>query len=101
MRSEERRVGIEGCRKIIGIDGCFLKGIYKGELLAAVGRDSNNNYYPLAWVVVSVENKQTWKWFLELLMGDIEGGSGHGLTLISDGHKVVLIFTFESNCFCV
>ncbi|XVE50538.1 hypothetical protein DITRI_Ditri01bG0170700 [Diplodiscus trichospermus] len=30
------------CRKIIGLDGCFLKGIVKGEILTAVGRDANN-----------------------------------------------------------
>ncbi|CAI9263650.1 unnamed protein product [Lactuca saligna] len=78
---------VEGCRQIIGIDGCFLKGICKGELLAAVGRDANNSMFPLAWAVVTVENKDTWKWFLDLLMDDINRGSGNGLTLISDGHK--------------
>ncbi|CAI9304145.1 unnamed protein product [Lactuca saligna] len=78
---------VEGCRQIIGIDGCFLKGICKGELLAAVGRDANNSMFPLAWAVVTVENKDTWKWFLDLLMDDIDRGSGNGLTLISDGHK--------------
>ncbi|XP_062177170.1 uncharacterized protein LOC133882086 [Alnus glutinosa] len=34
---------LEGCRPVIGLDGCFLKGPYKGTLLAAVGRDVNNN----------------------------------------------------------
>ncbi|GKE38748.1 hypothetical protein Tco_1462153 [Tanacetum coccineum] len=27
----------EGCRKVIGVDGCFLKGTIKGELLTAIG----------------------------------------------------------------
>jgi len=45
---------LEGCRKVLCVDGCFLKGICKGELLAAVGRDANNNIYPLAWAVVNV-----------------------------------------------
>ncbi|CAI9287868.1 unnamed protein product [Lactuca saligna] len=74
------------CRKVIGVDGCFLKGVCRGELLSAVGRDANNNIYPLAWPVVNVENKRTWKWFLENLMEDI-GGNGHGITILSDGHK--------------
>ncbi|CAI9299353.1 unnamed protein product [Lactuca saligna] len=26
---------IEGCRRVIGVDGCFLKGICRGELLSA------------------------------------------------------------------
>lgn len=47
---------LAGCRKIIGMDGCFLKGICKGELLCAIGRDANNQMFPLAWAVVEVEN---------------------------------------------
>ncbi|CAI9278359.1 unnamed protein product [Lactuca saligna] len=34
-----------------------------------------------------IENKETWKWFLDLLLDNIEMGIGHGLTLISDQHK--------------
>jgi len=68
-----------------------LKGICRGELLSAVGRDSNNQMYPLAWAVVAVENKETWKWFLDLLLEDIEMGDGRGLTIISDQHKVCFL----------
>ncbi|CAI9288651.1 unnamed protein product [Lactuca saligna] len=75
------------CRRVIGVDGCFLKGICRGQLLAAMGRDANNHIFPIAWAVVEVENKETWKWFLDLLLDDIEMGIGHGLTLISDQHK--------------
>ncbi|KAL0416603.1 UNVERIFIED_CONTAM: hypothetical protein Slati_3492200 [Sesamum latifolium] len=38
---------LDGCRPIIGLDGCFLKGMYKGQLLAAVGRDESFNSYIL------------------------------------------------------
>ncbi|CAI9273625.1 unnamed protein product [Lactuca saligna] len=78
---------IAACRRVIGVDGCFLKGICRGQLLAAMGRDANNHIFPIAWAVVEVENKETWKWFLDLLLDDIEMGIGHGLTLISDQHK--------------
>ncbi|XP_023772459.1 uncharacterized protein LOC111921112 [Lactuca sativa] len=78
----------EGCRHVIGFDGCFLKGIVRAEALSAVGRDANNHIYPIAWAVVCVENKETWKWFIDLLMDDINGGLGAGITLLSDGHKV-------------
>ncbi|GJT76352.1 transposase, MuDR, plant [Tanacetum coccineum] len=43
---------LQGCRRVIGLDGCFLKTICKGELLSAVGRDGNNQIYPIAWAVV-------------------------------------------------
>ncbi|CAI9290557.1 unnamed protein product [Lactuca saligna] len=77
----------EGCRKIIGLDGCFLKGICKGELLCDVGRDANNGIYPIAWVVVCVENKENWRWFLDLLIDDLGLNLGCGYNVISDQHK--------------
>ncbi|CAI9265482.1 unnamed protein product [Lactuca saligna] len=81
---------IEGCRRVIGLDGCFLKGICRGQLLSAIGRDANNHIYPIVWAVVSVESKETWKWFIDLLIEDLGMGVGHGLTLISDQHKGLL-----------
>ena len=84
---------LDGYRKVVRVDGCFLKGICRGQLLSAVGRDANNHLYPIAWAVVTVESKATWKWFLENLMEDIdEGATGRGLRLLSDGHKVISNF---------
>jgi hypothetical protein len=80
------------CRPVIGVDGCFLKGHYKGQLLAAVGRDPNDNIYPIAIAVVETECKDSWSWFLETLVGDL-GPAPHGLrgwTFISDRQKVCL-----------
>ena len=84
---------IKGCRRVIGLDGCFLKGVCRGQLLSVVGRDANNHIYPLAWGVVAVESKETWKWFVDLILDDIEMGNRHGLTLISDQHKVMILYT--------
>ncbi|XP_050233158.1 uncharacterized protein LOC126681655 [Mercurialis annua] len=72
-----------GCRKIIGINGCFLKGICKGQLLCAAGRDGNNQMFPIAWGVVELETKTTWSWFLKSLINDLELGDGEGYTFIS------------------
>ncbi|CAI9294883.1 unnamed protein product [Lactuca saligna] len=59
-----------------------------GELLCVVGRDANNGIFPIAWAVVSVENKEIWKWFLETLSEDLQcWNDGNGLVLISDQHK--------------
>nr|KAJ0215757.1 hypothetical protein LSAT_V11C300124960 [Lactuca sativa] len=56
--------GVTGCHRVIGLDGCFLKGQYKGELITAIGRDANNQVHPTSWVVVDIENKK-WSWFFE------------------------------------
>nr|GEU49324.1 pentatricopeptide repeat-containing protein [Tanacetum cinerariifolium] len=47
-----------GCRKIIALDGCFLKKPNSREILTAVGRDGNNQIYPVAWAIVNVKNKK-------------------------------------------
>ncbi|XP_019261603.1 PREDICTED: uncharacterized protein LOC109239484 [Nicotiana attenuata] len=53
-----------GLMPFIGLDGTFLKGKVKGQLLVAVGQDSANHFYPLAWAIVDKETKVTWKWVL-------------------------------------
>ncbi|WVY90028.1 hypothetical protein V8G54_035542 [Vigna mungo] len=76
------------CRPIIGLNGAFLKGKYGGELLTAIARDANDHMLPLAYAIVEVENKETWKWFLELLVEDIGGEAVQAsLTFISDQQK--------------
>ncbi|CAI9274845.1 unnamed protein product [Lactuca saligna] len=76
-----------GCRRVIRLDGCFLKGQIKGELLTAIGRDADNHVYPIAWAVIDVENKDNWTWFIELLVADLDLDCGRGLVVISDQRK--------------
>lgn len=78
----------EGCRPILGLDGCFLKTVTGGQLLSAVGRDGNNAMFPVAYAVVESENTDSWRWFLELIKDDLELGDGTGYTIISDQQKV-------------
>ena len=61
----------EGCRPFIGLDGCHLKGPYRGQLLSAIGRDGNDNIYPIAVAAVEQENYEAWSWFLKNLLDDI------------------------------
>ncbi|KAL7608557.1 hypothetical protein Lser_V15G12744 [Lactuca serriola] len=82
---------LEGCRKVLGIDGCFLKGACNGELLCVVGRDANNHIFPVAWGIVCVEIKENWMWFLELLRDDLKLGMGTGFTLMYDQHKGLMV----------
>nr|GEY33382.1 hypothetical protein [Tanacetum cinerariifolium] len=39
-------------RKIIALDGCFLRSPNQSEILTAIGKDVNNHIYPMAWAVV-------------------------------------------------
>ncbi|XP_057522472.1 uncharacterized protein LOC130802471 [Amaranthus tricolor] len=66
---------VAGCRPIIGVDGAHLKGEFPGVLLTAVGKDGNNNIFPVAWAVVETENVETWTWFLNLLVEDLKSVS--------------------------
>ncbi|XP_014499552.1 uncharacterized protein LOC106760653 [Vigna radiata var. radiata] len=76
------------CRPIIFLDGCFLKGLYKGELLTTVGRDPNDQMLPIAYAVVEVENKDSWSWFLQLLIEDLGGDEiCRACTWMSDQQK--------------
>ncbi|XP_059302149.1 uncharacterized protein LOC132054104 [Lycium ferocissimum] len=80
----------EGLRPFIGLDGTFLKGKAKGQLLVAVALDSNNHFYHIAWAVVDKETKKTWDWFLGLLKMSLELNMGEGYTIISDMQKGLL-----------
>jgi len=80
-----------GLRPFIGLDGTFLKGKSKGIMLVAMGQDSSNHFYPLAWAVVDKETKRTWNWFLELLKHSLDLKSGENVTFISDMQKVSLL----------
>ncbi|KAH9623644.1 hypothetical protein KSS87_021988 [Heliosperma pusillum] len=77
----------KGCRPLLGVDGCHLKGPYPGMILVAVGKDENNNIFPVAWAVVEVENTDSWRWFLEMLANDVCKPEGEGMTFMSDRQK--------------
>jgi hypothetical protein len=69
----------------IGLDGCHLKTQYGGILLCVVSRDPNDQYFPLAFAAVESECKESWKWFLELLLKDL---GQRRLVFIPDQQKV-------------
>ncbi|XP_057803344.1 uncharacterized protein LOC131018646 [Salvia miltiorrhiza] len=63
------------CRKLIGLDGCFLKTYLGGILLC------------FSWAVVEIENEECWTWFLKCLIEDVGIEDGNGWTFISDQQK--------------
>ncbi|XP_062119283.1 uncharacterized protein LOC133833037 [Humulus lupulus] len=78
---------INGCRPIIGLDGCFLKGYYKGILKTTIGIDGTNSIFPIAYAIAAKENTNSWKWFLEFLKEDLAINDPTKYTFISDKQK--------------
>ncbi|KAB2632577.1 hypothetical protein D8674_028824 [Pyrus ussuriensis x Pyrus communis] len=39
----------EGCKTMVGFDGCRIKGNHPGQLLSAIGIDANNEVFPVAF----------------------------------------------------
>ncbi|KAK8656061.1 hypothetical protein V6N13_108620 [Hibiscus sabdariffa] len=60
---------------------------FRGEILSVVGRDSNNQIFPKASIVVEVENIDTWAWFLNNIQTNLELEDGEKVTSISDMQK--------------
>ncbi|GJU70378.1 mutator type transposase [Tanacetum coccineum] len=74
-------------RDLLGLDGAFMKGPFPGQVLVAVGLDSNNGIYPLAYALVEAESKSSWYWFLQCLGDDIDLHPNLNFTFISDRQK--------------
>ncbi|XP_076916986.1 uncharacterized protein LOC143576872 [Bidens hawaiensis] len=82
---------LAGCRKLLCLDGCFLKTFLGGMLLAAIGRDANDQMYPVAWAIVEGENNDSWEWFMTELKKCLDvTDEGKGWTLVSDQQKGLL-----------
>lgn len=77
---------------IAGVDGCFIKLTTGQQILAATGRDENNNIFPIAFGIVDKEDTNSWTWFLNELKIALGGESRKfGLyTIISDRQKVYM-----------
>ena len=73
---------VNGCRPFIGLDGCHMKGVDGGQMLSAIGRDGNNGMFPIAIAWVEAENKDSWKWFIDLVMQQV--GRDRPWTIMSD-----------------
>ncbi|CAL8173644.1 unnamed protein product [Prunus armeniaca] len=78
---------VEGCRPVVGFDGCHVKGSHPGQILSAVGIDGNNGMFPIAFAVVEVENTETWGWFFDIFFQDVSIQNGNGWVFITDKQK--------------
>lgn len=78
---------LDGCRPVIGLDGCHLKGPLGGILLTVVGTEPNDGMYPILWAQVEAENNDSWEWFIRLLMDDLNMENPGSYTFICDRQK--------------
>ncbi|XP_039145858.1 uncharacterized protein LOC120283285 [Dioscorea cayenensis subsp. rotundata] len=97
---------LAGCRHLISVDGCFLKGLYGGQLLCAVGIDANDCIYPISWAMVKKENKDNWKWFFEVLAEDLRITDSKKWAFILDRQKGLMpaiaeVFPYSEHRYCV
>ncbi|KAH0694146.1 hypothetical protein KY285_021243 [Solanum tuberosum] len=66
-----------------------------GELLVAISRNGNQQMFPIAWAVVDQETKHSWSFFINFLIQDLNLGTGHGLTVMSDMQKGLVAAIME------
>lgn len=52
--------------------------------MSVVLSDGHNMIFPIIYVVVESKNIDSWRWFLVLIMDDLNLGDGRGFTMISD-----------------
>ncbi|XP_059294612.1 uncharacterized protein LOC132047609 [Lycium ferocissimum] len=60
--------GFVHMRKVLAIDGTFLRGPYEGVLLSAVAQDTENHIFPVAFCVVDKECDASYEYFFEKLL---------------------------------
>ncbi|KAL7199229.1 hypothetical protein ACSBR2_021502 [Camellia fascicularis] len=78
----EHNFGFNHCRPLLFLNATFLKGCFKGFLLAATAKDGNQGLFPLSYAVVDFENTANWSWFLQHLTQVLHGD--RPLTFVSD-----------------
>ncbi|KAL1200860.1 hypothetical protein V5N11_034593 [Cardamine amara subsp. amara] len=69
-------------KRMIVVDGTFLKAKFKGSLLGSSTQDGDFHLYPLAFEILDSENDDFWIWFLRGLKIVIP--NGEDLVFVSD-----------------
>ncbi|XP_024013392.1 uncharacterized protein LOC112087754 [Eutrema salsugineum] len=96
--------GFRAMRKVIVVDATFLKSVYGGMLVFAIGQDPNHHHYPIAMGVIDKEKDASWSWFFETLKTVIP--DDEELVFMSDRHKSIVkavqeVYPLSQHGFCV
>jgi len=52
--------------------------------MTVIGRNANDNMYPISIAVVEAKTRESWIWFLKALLADLGPSGPHGWAFISD-----------------
>jgi hypothetical protein len=74
---------------MICVNVCFIKTKWGGQLHVAIGRDGNDDIYPIAYRVCETENRDTWTWFLVQQLEDIGYPRKHMWSFMSNRQNVI------------
>ena len=58
-------IGFQEMRKVIAVDGTFLRRKYGGVLLSVVAQDAENHIFPVAFCVVDNECDASYEYFFK------------------------------------
>ncbi|XP_076891438.1 uncharacterized protein LOC143542838 [Bidens hawaiensis] len=67
-------------------DYSVVKGTYKGKILMAVSKNTNNMILSIAYVLVDEETNESWEWFIQQFADNVEDRARRKLCVISDRH---------------
>ncbi|KAI9200103.1 hypothetical protein LWI28_002785 [Acer negundo] len=76
-----------GCRLLIGVDGCYLTGQFGGVLLSATALDGDSGIVPIALCICEFETSESWTWFLKLLRESLRWEEGRPICFTRDRQK--------------
>nr|KYP41841.1 hypothetical protein KK1_036766 [Cajanus cajan] len=79
--------GFKYYKPIFQVDGTFLYGKYKRNLLVAMAQEGNNKIFPIAFAIV--EGKIAYAWFFFLHYLKRHACSQDSLCLIFDRHESI------------
>ncbi|KAH0706487.1 hypothetical protein KY289_011563 [Solanum tuberosum] len=80
-------LGFAQMRKVIAVDGTFLRSKYGGVLLSAVAQDAENLIFPVAFCIVDSECDASYRYFFEQLRSFVLDTPE--LCIISDRHQSI------------
>ena len=93
-----------GCRPVIGLDGCHMKGKFGGITLSLVAIDGNNGLFPIGIYLCRGETRENYETFLRILKPHLIKHN-QPLTFMSDMSKGIIeavkdVFPSSYHRFC-